>query len=221
VVLQRAGQREFSDSERVVFHERILSRRILHFTRHHVFFEHVSGVHAVDVGASHPPWTHQPWKDDKLVVQDVVATMVERYSIYALTFDRDRLPAIAGIAQFIASYDFVGEYLFGLWSKSSHQGLLWVVADNSPQEVFYGPNYDIPPRPPSWSWARWKGSILFQRHIPGSTPLFQLADNFAPLTLLDSSPALDPHFLTIRAEVMNLQGVVASQIEGPAGQFRS
>jgi hypothetical protein len=68
--------------------------------------------------------------------------LVERYSICALTFDRDRLPAIAGIARFVASYDLAGEYLFGLWSKSLHQGLLWVVADNSPQEVFYGPNYD-------------------------------------------------------------------------------
>jgi hypothetical protein len=113
-----------------VFQERILSRRILHFTRHHVFFEDVSGVHEVDVGASHPPWTHQPWKDDKLVVQEVVATvavwckLVETYSICALTFDRDRLPAIAGIARFVVSYDFAGEYLFGLWSKSLHQDLL-------------------------------------------------------------------------------------------------
>jgi len=80
--------------------------------------------------------------------------LVERYSIYPLTFDRDRLTAIAGIAQFIASYDFVGEYIFGLWSKSSHQDLLWVVTDNSPQKVFYGPDYDRPPRPPSWAWAR-------------------------------------------------------------------
>jgi hypothetical protein len=143
-----------------VFQERILSRRILHFTRNHVFFEDVSGVHAVDVGASPPPWTHQPWRDDKLVVQDVVATMadwyklVERYNICALTFDRERLPAVAGIARFVASYDFAGEYLFGLWSKSLHQGLLWIAADNSPQEIFYGPDYDGPPMPPSWSWAR-------------------------------------------------------------------
>jgi hypothetical protein len=138
-----------------VFQERILSRRILHSARHHVFFEDVSGVHAVDVGASHLPWTHQPWKDDKLVVQDAVATMadwckfVERYRIYALTFDRDRLRAIAGIARFVASYEFAGEYLLGLWSKSFHQDLLWVVTDNSPQKVFYGPDYDRPPRPPS------------------------------------------------------------------------
>jgi len=138
-----------------------------------------------------------------LVVQDVVATtavwykLVERYSICTLTFDRDRLPAMADIAQFIASYDFIGEYIFGLWSKSLHQGLLWVVTDNSPQKVFYWPYYDGPPRPSSWSWARWKGSILFQRHIAGSTPLFQLVDNFAPLTLLDSSPTQDPRFLTI------------------------
>jgi hypothetical protein len=185
-----------------VFQERILSRRILHFTRHHVFFEDVSGVHAVDVGTSHPPWTHQPWKDGKLVVQDVVATivdwykLVERYSICALTFDRDRLPAIAGIARFVVSYDFAGECFFGLCSKSLHQGLLWVASDNSPQDVFYGPDYDGLPRPSFWSCARWKGSILFPRHIAGSTPLFQLVDNFAPLTLLDSSPAQDPRFLT-------------------------
>jgi hypothetical protein len=143
--------------------------------------------------------------------------LVERYSICALTFDRDRLPVIAGIARFVASYDFACEYLFGLWSKSLHHGLPLVAADNSLQEVFYGLDYDGPPRSPSWPWARWKGRILFPRHIAGSTPLFQLVDNFASLTLLDSSPAQDPRFLTIRAEAMDLQGVMAPRSRGLPG----
>jgi hypothetical protein len=91
---------------------------------------------SMQASATHPG-PHSPWKDDRLMVQDVVASMadwyklIERDSICALTFDRDRLLAISGIARFVENYNFAGEYLFGLWSKSLHQGLLWVAADSA------------------------------------------------------------------------------------------
>jgi Heterokaryon incompatibility protein (HET) len=207
-----------------VFQERILSRRILHFTRHHIFFEDGSRVQSVDIGHSHRPWTHSSWKDDKLMVQDVVASLadwykiIERYSLCALTFERDRLPAISGIARLVETYDFAGDYLFGLWSKSLHQGLLWVAVDPSPQRVSYESNT----APPSWSWANWKGRILFPSHIAACKPLFELIDSsqrngsFPQIVL---NPTEQRRAIFIRAQVMELRNVGASLINRPAGEL--
>jgi hypothetical protein len=206
-----------------VFQERILSRRILHFTRHRVFFEDGSGVQTIDAGVSRTPLTHSPREDGKFMIEDIVATsmdwykLVERYSICALTFDHDRLPAIAGIAAFVQTYDSADKYLFGIWSKSLQQGLLWLPAEDSPQQVCYGST----PTPPSWSWARWKGSIKFPLHISVLKPLFHLEDNLVhlerPQWAANSTEKLP--FLSIQAEVMDLQNVEASIISRSAGNF--
>ena len=205
-----------------VFQERILSRRILHFTRHRVFFEDGFVVRTVDAGSSREPLTHSPWEDTKIMVEDIVATsadwykLVERYSTCALTFDRDRLPAIAGIAAFVQTYDSGDQYLYGIWRNSLQQGLLWVVADNAPQEVYYGST----PSPPSWSWARWKGSIRFPLQS-AYQPLFQHTDDSINFDNAHSNANLvkKSRFLSIRAEVLELQDVAATIINQPAGQF--
>jgi hypothetical protein len=157
------------------------------------------------------------------MIEDIVATsmdwykMVERYSICALTFDHDRLSAIAGIAAFVQTYDSTDRYLFGVWGKSLQQGLLWLAADNSPQRVCY----ESTPTPPSWSWARWKGSIRFPRHISVFKPLFHLESNLVHLedTPLDSNSTERLPFLSIQAEVMDLQNVEASIISRSTGDF--
>jgi Heterokaryon incompatibility protein (HET) len=205
-----------------VFQERILSRRILHFTRHHVFFEDGSRVQTLDMSTSHSPWTHSQWMNEKIMVQDIVATtsywykLIETYSTCALTFDTDRLAAIAGIAQFVNSYQFAGAYLFGLWSKSLHQGLLWVAADDSPEEVCYVSEL----APPSWSWARWKGSIRFPLQIAGCKPLFKLTDEpiFPENTPLEKVPTYQLCHLSIQAEVLDLRDVEAIVTNRPIAQ---
>jgi len=206
-----------------VFQERILPRRILHFTRHRVFFEDGSGVQTIDADHNRTPLTHSPREDQKFMIEHIVATstdwykMVERYSICALTFDHDRLPAIAGIAAYVRAYDSADEYLFGIWSKSLQQGLLWLVADDSPQEVFYEPGR----APPSWSWARWNGHIRFPLFTATCKPLFQLVDGFISPEdgLLDSSPEETRPFLSMKADVMELENVKVTISGRYAGQF--
>ncbi|RYP68170.1 hypothetical protein DL771_006820 [Monosporascus sp. 5C6A] len=87
-----------------VFQERILSARILHFVKHHVFFEDTSGVKADDQPNLGRPKGYCPWTDNKLNVEDAFESpahwyrMVERFSESELTYETDRLPAIAGLA---------------------------------------------------------------------------------------------------------------------------
>jgi hypothetical protein len=64
--------------------------------------------------------------------------LVERYTKCALTFETDRLPAIAGLAQFFGEHDDTGRYLFGSFSKSLHLGLLWVEVNEVPGELLDG-----------------------------------------------------------------------------------
>lgn len=206
-----------------VFQERILSKRILHFTRHHVFFEDGSVVRTVGAGLSSEPLTHSPREDTKFMIEDIVASsaywykLVERYSTCALSFDRVRLPAIAGIAAFVQTYDPEDEYLYGIWRNSLQQGLLWVAADTAPQEVYYEPD----PSPPSWSWARWRGSIRFPLQMATFQPLFQHANDSIQFGNAHSNANLakNSYFLSIQAEVLDLQDVAATIINRPASQF--
>lgn len=77
-----------------VFQERILSRRILHFVQHHIFFEDASGVKADDIGGTGRPLMYSPWEDNKLNVQDACDgtaywyNLVERYRNASLRLTR-------------------------------------------------------------------------------------------------------------------------------------
>ena len=82
---------------------------------------------------------------------------VERYMDCKLTYDEDKLIAIAGIASKLATV--TGErYLAGLWENSSLvEALLWYVPMQSQEDG--SPSKRTPPlnktgyRAPSWSWA--------------------------------------------------------------------
>lgn len=80
---------------------------------------------------------------------DTWQRVVESYSRRRLTFAKDKLPAIAGLAN--AVQRVVGcEYLAGLWRDNMLNGLLWqrsgsgTVHDEQEKGVYYAP---------SWSWA--------------------------------------------------------------------
>jgi len=117
-----------------VFQERVLSRRLLHFVRHHTFFEDAAGAVADDV-VNAPV---QRLEEGKWSVTDSFHgsvywyRLVERYSKCALTYEKDRLPAIAGLAQSFGDMNDPGRYMFGLWERAVHLGLLWVNGSGRP-----------------------------------------------------------------------------------------
>ncbi|KAK0654005.1 heterokaryon incompatibility protein-domain-containing protein [Cercophora samala] len=79
--------------------------------------------------------------------------LVEEYSSRQLTYDTDKLPAIAGIAKEWAKSAGLS-YVAGLWREDILAGLLW----------YRGKEATDPPVSstlPSWSWARYRGKLNF------------------------------------------------------------
>jgi hypothetical protein len=82
--------------------------------------------------------------------------MVQHYTDHHLTFLKDKLPAISGIAEYYGR-KMGDEYIGGLFKKSLLPSLLWK------RELA------IRPRPgeyraPSWSWAAIDGTIRWELH---------------------------------------------------------
>ena len=98
-----------------------------------------------------PP--HQYWFD-----------FLTDYTQRALTFPRDKLIAISGVADYIQR-EISDEYLAGLWKGSLPQALLWQNPPSMPSKLLNGclkfrekvKNY----RAPSWSWASVEGPVDF------------------------------------------------------------
>ncbi|KAB5577817.1 heterokaryon incompatibility protein-domain-containing protein [Coniochaeta sp. 2T2.1] len=84
--------------------------------------------------------------------------MIEEYSFRSLTFDTDRLPAIAGLAQ--EHVPTPGDlYIAGLWKSRIIDDLMW-------KGQFEGMGFKIPLsqyRSPGWSW------ISVTDHVPNRT----------------------------------------------------
>ncbi|KAH8587021.1 heterokaryon incompatibility protein-domain-containing protein [Bisporella sp. PMI_857] len=118
-----------------VFQERVLSPRILHFGRKHIFWE-------CDTRTANP---HRLWK--RLAIQ---------YSTMKFTKPEDRLAAIAGIAQEMV-VKFPGlssSYFAGMWIDLFFLQLLWYRKEDSildcPSDVR-----------PTWSWTSINALIQF------------------------------------------------------------
>lgn len=147
-----------------VFQERILSKRIFHFTNHDLFLEDASGIGLVNEGGLVRLSGDSP-DGNKLNVEDAFHNsaqwyrLVERYSHCELTCDIDRLPAIIGLAQIFKEMSGCGRFMFGLWHEPLHLGLLWIQTARNPVRLKDAYRSGCPC--PTWSWAAWKGSLSF------------------------------------------------------------
>lgn len=149
-----------------VFQERILSQRLLHFTEKTLFLEDASGI---ITSLGNVPERYDPLKDNKLNLQDANHNLaewyrlVEKFTPCELTFDTDKIPAVLGLSRYYGEKVEAGWFLWGLWSRSLHQGLLWTNIDGDAGRI--QKRYDamtIPP--PSWSWAHWTGPVKYPEY---------------------------------------------------------
>lgn len=88
--------------------------------------------------------------------------IVELYTTSSITFDRDKLPALAGIASSVSVVEpgAPGDgYLAGLWQSSLPAYFLWKTTKNELSGAL--PTRPSPERfiAPTWSWASVKGKI--------------------------------------------------------------
>ncbi|KAF5249379.1 hypothetical protein FANTH_5260 [Fusarium anthophilum] len=177
-----------------VFQERILSPRVLHFTKTQAVWE----CFEMNKSEMFPRWSPRPadavytpdlkaidaffddghrrtaWakEEDKKMTVDVYqqwVNLVKTYSQCSLTCPDDRLMAMAGIAEMFKK-NSGDEYLAGLWRSRIVEGLNWVVLEP-------GPGPQNPERVPSWSWAAVDSCVLPQRtNLPRDEDLIEIID---------------------------------------------
>ena len=179
--------------------ERQLSSRVLHVCRSQLYFECIQcrrfeseaiPANEFDLNDEFQVF-HMPRQAHELsrgkpaaTVQNIFSwsAIIEDYTRRALTFSKDKLVAIAGLAR-RAHETLNGEYLAGLWSTQLHIGLLWMIDEDA--SASRAPVY----RAPSWSWASIDGPISW-RLIDGYV---QSDDGFveSAIELVDTSIQLD------------------------------
>ena len=158
-----------------VTQERLLSRRILHFTIQGVIWECRNGKEHGDNAVEDSYYDSIPWdvrssdfgKDRE---KNEWMQLVERYSRTEFTNPEDRLVALSSLARVVHHYfGHDDAYCAGLWRSRLTKELMWMRLDE--------PNSETPQRlkiAPTWSWASIDGEIQPWICYP-STPV-QLLD---------------------------------------------
>lgn len=143
------------------FQERLLARRVIEYAPEELRWECKAGSKcecgSFDLESQHAgylrsmqPQTsikseyHKSKLGDIDELRNSWASIVQVYSQLRLSFARDRLPALSGIAQ-DTQHDQEERYLAGIWERDLPQALLWRMefAGTRPEEY----------RAPTWSWV--------------------------------------------------------------------
>ena len=123
-----------------VLQERILSRRVIHFTASEILWECANATHCecgvYDNGSpslfktvlnSEVPEDYWPFRRGRhKSTSEIWQTLVGFYSGLELSVETDRLPAISGLAKFVGT-PYLGRYLAGLWEAHLPSELLWYI----------------------------------------------------------------------------------------------
>ncbi|OAG03660.1 HET-domain-containing protein [Paraphaeosphaeria sporulosa] len=156
--------------------EKELARRTLHFASDQVSFEcHESiefetqrpgvGTKARSVSFQYLYWTILGIRDNATATAILIPYLVnsrwcriiEDYTTRKLTVESDKLPALEGLANYIAELT-EDRYCFGLWRASLEIGLMWRSAPYADADERRG---RVRGRAPTWSWASMDGRIYF------------------------------------------------------------
>ncbi|OAL46641.1 HET-domain-containing protein [Pyrenochaeta sp. DS3sAY3a] len=158
------------------FQERLLSKRLIHFVAGEVMWEcsEMSDCECFSAEcekqspymqyhsskANHRNTLHS---EEDEVLENYWNSIVFAYSGLKLTFEKDKLPALSGVAQQMSSRRPGDTYIAGLWKNSILADLRWSRwEDNTRRPGMY--------RAPSWSWASLDG-IVQGEYYSISTPI--------------------------------------------------
>lgn len=163
------------------FQERYLSRRVLFFGEHGLFFE--CRMHRRLEGYESPIqrslafYKHLENNDDWAILHMSWKRIVEEFSARSFTFEKDRLPALAGLAKEMivqtgSDQVSISDYAAGLWKKSIESDLSWIVDDSniSNMATDQTEKEKTLSRPPSWSWTSIARKVLWSA-IPAGAEL--------------------------------------------------
>jgi hypothetical protein len=139
------------------FQERHLARRTLHFTKEQIFCE-CSQETACELWPKKLPRFIQSCAERHFSTLKYIRAewfrAVSLYSTTQLTFRKDKLVAISGVARYIQDQN-PDQYVAGLWRSGLERQLCWRVGTASgiiPLR-YQTPAIQFTYRAPSWSWA--------------------------------------------------------------------
>jgi hypothetical protein len=163
------------------FQERLLSTRILHFTKEGMFWECQTlalqesstkqHMDAADLGEliisegedfKRLMFSIQNHSIPRSEVLRLWRHLARQFSRRTLRFSSDRLPAIAGLASVFAE-KLRSRYLAGIWEEDLAEGLAWS-RDDVRNRILHADADQLPKgniRYPSWSWASSNESVKY------------------------------------------------------------
>jgi hypothetical protein len=149
------------------FQERVLSPRLIHFTRGEVMWECFE-LSSCQCSNDYEPYSTEPDEgspyigDSKRIYKALAKSLIpsphypdsaqkfgwekvaRAYSALRLTLEADKLPALSGVAKREQVLRRGDEYLAGLWRSTLQQDMQW---------VSFGSTRPSKRRYPSWSWT--------------------------------------------------------------------
>ena len=147
-----------------------LSRRILHFCNQEVIWEcresrkSESGCSDKDIGTDDPQFKSKNYFDVPYWIlerdpQKLWYRTVEEYSAMQLTFEKDKMPALAALTQKMETLRVNDRFLAGLWEKTLLFDLLWM--------VFPSPKTGRSATwlAPTWSWASVQSRVVWESEV--------------------------------------------------------
>lgn len=139
--------------------EEMLSKRILHFVPSQIYYESNQDVTAINT-TKRRSFEREKFRNISSMKSDTSSwfQIVERYSRRELTFMKDKLPGIAGIAKYLQRASGYG-YLCGIWYEQLVEGLAWVTGPRSGVQTLSGRSRLS--QAPTWSWASIDGPVYF------------------------------------------------------------
>ncbi|KAK3389774.1 heterokaryon incompatibility protein-domain-containing protein [Podospora didyma] len=149
--------------------ERLLSRRMVHFTRAELVWECRSKVDCECGKLNSPgslssgPSSKGEWSTSQEHVKLFLLwhKTVSLYAKLRISFPSDRLPAISGLAKKLQSRG-AGRYVAGIWEENVFADLLWTMVLPGTRARQW--------QAPSWSWACFEGPITLSTAVSyGST----------------------------------------------------
>lgn len=159
------------------FQERLMPPRVLHFGPDEIVWECASALdcecgtpvdvyHGRQMRYMEPfrAYHHRALNTETIKLDEYWEELLETYLTRDLTFGKDRLSAIMGLAkQFQASRnpiaapeESLGQYILGLWSADLIRSLLWFTITPSARNAGF----------PTWTWASVAGTWIYQAPPP-------------------------------------------------------
>ena len=203
-----------------VLQERLLAPRVVYYAKDEILWE-CNEMSDCQCGAITVIARFKPYHHRSLTTGDPLPyawmRVAERYSGLKLTYETDRLIALAGIAKQALASGRGDEYLAGLWSKDLAHQLCWSVLDTWRKPDCY--------LTPSWSWLSVLGRVQFTapyeyKALKSSQIDVQITDAACKGRNSSVFDDLESGYVKVRGRVLDMEAEALILPQGQRARFR-